>query len=268
MNTINLTNHQEHQQVFILMMYLISHKRKTSCSKVSNVDKVRQFKKTVSNATTCQTNNVEKLLAKIEKDPLGLLSIILDMRNIYTKYLVKANEANKEWNSIRTDVLEQKPELYIGNEVRKRTVFFLQQQTVQMKRCEIMIDVLQNLVRLKPDILYHLSKKSIISAFYHLYMSYYPQSINNYQVKINGQYTIHIPDMMTALLDLGNSLRIYRIFIFLLIKNTYQWISRSLTCKANLKFTRTTTLLTKGNLSIQKKNQEEKLCNTYNLVYI
>ncbi len=37
----------------------------------------------------------EKLLTEINKDPDGVLTMILDMRNIYTEYLNQVNHANK-----------------------------------------------------------------------------------------------------------------------------------------------------------------------------
>ena len=80
------------------------------------------------------------------------MSIILDIRSIYTKYLDQANEANKERDEIYTRVLRLEQELHISNEKREQVVSFLQQQTVKVKRYERMIDTLQSLVPLKPDI--------------------------------------------------------------------------------------------------------------------
>ena len=39
------------------------------------------------NTAAWQINSREKLLTEMDKDPDGVLTIILDMRNIYTKYL-------------------------------------------------------------------------------------------------------------------------------------------------------------------------------------
>ena len=78
-----------------------------------------------NNAAAWQIDSLERLLAEIEKDPKGVLSMILDMRSIYTKYLNKANEANKKRDEIRTRVLELEQELHISNKEKKQAVFFL-----------------------------------------------------------------------------------------------------------------------------------------------
>ena len=78
-----------------------------------------------NNATAWQIDSLKRILAKIEKDPKGVLSMILDIWSIYTKYLNKANKADKERNEIRTCTLELEQELYISNEERKQAVSFL-----------------------------------------------------------------------------------------------------------------------------------------------
>ena len=105
-----------------------------------------------TNAAAWRIDNLERLLAEIEKDPKGVLSMILDMQSIYTKYLDQANEADKERDEIHTRALGLEQELHISNEEREQAVSLLQQQTVKVKRYEKMIDVLQNSVPLKPDI--------------------------------------------------------------------------------------------------------------------
>ena len=44
---------------------------------------------------TWQIDSRERLLIEINKDSNGILTIILDMRNIYIKYLNQANYTNK-----------------------------------------------------------------------------------------------------------------------------------------------------------------------------
>lgn len=51
----------------------------------------------------------------MKKDPRDILSMILDMRSIYIKYLDKVNKTNKEHNKIYTCALELGQELYISN---------------------------------------------------------------------------------------------------------------------------------------------------------
>ncbi len=55
-----------------------------------------------TNVAAWQIDNLKRLLAKIEKDPKKVLSMILDMQSIYTKYLNQANKADKECNEIHT----------------------------------------------------------------------------------------------------------------------------------------------------------------------
>ena len=57
------------------------------------------------NTVAWRINNQEKLLIEMDKDPNGVLTIILDIRNIYTKYLNQANHANKQCKKIRTIAL-------------------------------------------------------------------------------------------------------------------------------------------------------------------
>ena len=47
------------------------------------------------NVAVWQIDSLKRLLAKMDKDPKRVLSIILDMQSIYTKYLNKANKADK-----------------------------------------------------------------------------------------------------------------------------------------------------------------------------
>ena len=59
------------------------------------------------------------MFVKIEKDFGGVLSIILNMWSIYTKYLGHTNKANKKYNKIHTCILRLKQELYISNNKRE-----------------------------------------------------------------------------------------------------------------------------------------------------
>ena len=94
------------------------------------------------NAIACQIDSLERLLAKIEKDQKRVLSIMLDMRYIYTKYLNEANKTDKKCDEIYICALGLEQELYISNKEREQAVSLLQQQTVKVKRYEKMIDAL------------------------------------------------------------------------------------------------------------------------------
>ena len=80
-----------------------------------------------NNAAAWQIDSLERLLAKIEKDPEGVLSMILDMRSIYTKYLNKANKADKKRDKIYTCALRLEQELYISNKETEQAISFFQQ---------------------------------------------------------------------------------------------------------------------------------------------
>ena len=77
--------------------------------------------------------------------------MILDIQSIYTKYLNKANKANKKCDEIRTRKLGVEQELHIGNEEREQAVSFFQQQILKVKRYKKMIDALQSLAFAKPN---------------------------------------------------------------------------------------------------------------------
>ena len=105
------------------------------------------------NTAAWRIDSREKLLTEMNKDPDGVLTMILDMRKTYTEYLDQANEADDQRDEIRTRALGLKQELHISNEEREQAVSLLQQQTVKVKRYERMIDTLQSSVPLKPYIL-------------------------------------------------------------------------------------------------------------------
>ena len=63
------------------------------------------------NTAAWQIDSREKLLTEMDKDPDGVLTMILDMRNIYTKYLNQANHADKQCKEIQTIALGLEQEL-------------------------------------------------------------------------------------------------------------------------------------------------------------
>ncbi len=79
-----------------------------------------------TNATAWQIDNLEKLLAEIEKDSKRVLSMILDMQSIYTKYFDQVNEADKERNEIHTCALRLEQELHMSNKERELAVSLLE----------------------------------------------------------------------------------------------------------------------------------------------
>ncbi len=54
----------------------------------------------------------------MDKDPDEVLTMILDMRNIYTEYLNQANHADEQCKEIRTIALGLEQELQISNNER------------------------------------------------------------------------------------------------------------------------------------------------------
>ena len=51
-----------------------------------------------NNTAAWRIDSREKLLTEIDKDPDGVLAMVLDMRAIYTKYLNQANEVDEQRN--------------------------------------------------------------------------------------------------------------------------------------------------------------------------
>ena len=87
--------------------------------------------------------------------------MILGMQSNYTKYLNKANKANKKRDEICICTLGLDKKVYIIYEKREQAVSVLQQQTVKVKRYVKIIDVLQNFAFTKPDKLLSSIKTSI-----------------------------------------------------------------------------------------------------------
>lgn len=104
-----------------------------------------------NNPAAWRIDSREKLLAEIDKDPDGVLSMILDMRSIYTEYLNQANEADKQRDQICTLALGLEQDLHISNDEREQAVTLLREQTIKVKRYEKLIDALQNSASVKPD---------------------------------------------------------------------------------------------------------------------
>lgn len=77
--------------------------------------------------------------------------MILDMYDTYTKYLDQANKVNKKCNKICICIYRLKQELSISNEKKEKIIAFLEQQTIKVKHYKRMINVLKNLVSIKPD---------------------------------------------------------------------------------------------------------------------
>ena len=94
------------------------------------------------NATAQQIDNLEKLLAKIEKDSNKILFIIFNMWNIYIKYLGQANKLNKKYNEIHIWTLKLEQKLYISNYEKKQIISLLQQQIIKVKHYKKIIDIL------------------------------------------------------------------------------------------------------------------------------
>ena len=63
------------------------------------------------NTAAWQIDSQEKLFTEMDRNPDGVLKMILDMRTIYTKYLNQANNADKQCNQIRTVALGLEQEL-------------------------------------------------------------------------------------------------------------------------------------------------------------
>ena len=83
------------------------------------------------NTATWQIDSREKLLTEMDKDSDGVLTMILDMRNIYTKYLNQANHADKQCKEIRTIALGLEQELQISNNKRQEAITLLEAQVAK-----------------------------------------------------------------------------------------------------------------------------------------
>ncbi len=96
------------------------------------------------NTTTWRINSREKLLTEMDKDPDRVLTMILDMCNIYTEYLNQANHADEQCKEIRTIALGLEQELQISNNERQEAIILLEPQVAKSNRYKKIIDTLQN----------------------------------------------------------------------------------------------------------------------------
>ena len=80
----------------------------------------------------------------MDKDPDGVLTMILDMRNIYIKYLNQANHADKQCKEIQTIALGLEQELQISNNERQEAITLLEAQVAKSNQYKKIIDTLQN----------------------------------------------------------------------------------------------------------------------------
>ena len=107
--------------------------------------------KDCDNTITWQIDSREKLLTEMDKNPNRVLTMILDMRNIYTKYLNQANHANKQCKEIRTIALGLEQELQISNNEKQEAITLLGSQVAKSNQYKKIIDTLQNSLSAKPD---------------------------------------------------------------------------------------------------------------------
>ncbi len=78
----------------------------------------------------------------MDKDPDRVLMMILDLRNIYTKYLNQANHADEQCKEIRTIALGLKQELQISNNERQEAIILLETQVAKSNQYKRIIDML------------------------------------------------------------------------------------------------------------------------------
>ncbi len=103
------------------------------------------------NTVAWQINSREKLLTEMDKDPDGNLTMILDIRNIYIKYLNQTNHTDKQCKEIRTITLRLEQELQISNNERQEAIILLEAQVAKSNQYERIIDMLQNFLPTKQD---------------------------------------------------------------------------------------------------------------------
>ncbi len=68
------------------------------------------------NSAAGQIDSQEKLMSEMNRDPDGVLSMILDMQKIYIEYLDQANKANNLHDKIRMRALRLEQDLHVSNE--------------------------------------------------------------------------------------------------------------------------------------------------------
>ena len=87
----------------------------------------------------------------MDRNPDGVLKIILDMCIIYTEYLNQANNADKQCNQIWTVALVLEQKLQISNNKRTEAIILLEAQVAKFNWYERIIDMLQNSFPAKKD---------------------------------------------------------------------------------------------------------------------
>ncbi len=87
----------------------------------------------------------------MDRNPDGVLKMILDMRTIYTEYLDQANNADKQYNQIRSVASGLEQELQISNDERTEAITLLEAPVAKSNRYEKIIDTLQNSLPAKKD---------------------------------------------------------------------------------------------------------------------
>ncbi len=92
------------------------------------------------NTAAWRIDSREKLLTEMDKDPDEVLMMILDMRNIYTKYLNQANHANKQCKKIQTIALRLEQELQISNNEKQKAIILLEAQVAKSNQYKRIID--------------------------------------------------------------------------------------------------------------------------------
>ncbi len=88
-------------------------------------------KEDCDNTAAWRIDSREKLLTEIDKDPDEVLTMILDMCNIYTKYLNQAKHADEQCKEIRTIALELEQEFQISNNKRQEAIILLEMQVAK-----------------------------------------------------------------------------------------------------------------------------------------
>ena len=108
-------------------------------------------KKNHNNIVVWQINSRETLLIKINKDLNRVLTMILDMRIIYTKYLNQANNANKKCKQICTIALELEQKRQINNNKKNEAITLLETQVGKSNQYKKIINILQNFLLAKKN---------------------------------------------------------------------------------------------------------------------
>ena len=83
------------------------------------------------NTAVWQIDSQEKLLTEMDKDPDEVLTMILDICNIYIKYLNQANHVDKQCKKIRTIALRLEQKLQISNNKKQEAITLLEAQVAK-----------------------------------------------------------------------------------------------------------------------------------------